>query len=110
MPSGQPYASMRTCRTAAASRGSEGSVSRDGSSPRRRGSPQAPGEQAGARGASAGGPERAQPVHAAQGRLEADDLAVRAAEVGEDLLLIVAGGEVLADFRLHVAGHGRGRV
>src|SRR5205085_4282537 len=32
MPSGQPYASMRTCRTAAASRGSEGSVSRDGSS------------------------------------------------------------------------------
>ena len=48
-----------------------------------------------------------QPVDAAARRLEAHELAVRALEVGEDLLLVVARGQQLAHARLHVGGHGR---
>src|SRR5205814_1456437 len=49
-----------------------------------------------------------QPVDAPHRRLETHELAVRALEVGEDLLLVVPLGQLLANLGLHVARHGGG--
>ena len=55
-------------------------------------------------------PEPHQPVHPPRRRVEPYELAVRALEVREDLLLVVSRRQLLAHLGLHVAGHGGGRV
>ena len=56
------------------------------------------------------GREPDEPVHAAQGRLEAHELAVRGLEIGEDLVFVEPGRHQLADLLAHVGGHGGGRI